>query len=188
MKSTRLTSFILILLVTISQAFAQYEITPQEGFSPQIGIMVDMLEDIKDRITEDVKDLDQAGTDFLFDEQANSIGAMIMHMAATEAYYQTETLEGRPWTEEEVALWSIAGDLGDDSRAAYKGKPIGYYLGLWDEVRKKTLKGLKTKDDTWFATTVDEGINYHWVWFHVLEHMAAHMGQIAVVKARIPKE
>ncbi len=177
----------LILVFMLAAVNAQYEIKPVEGYSPQIGIMVDMLEELKDRLTEDVRKLTPAETDFLFDDKANSIGAMIMHVIATEAYYQVETLEGRAWTEKEAALWSIAGGLGDESREKIKGKPIDYYLDLWEQVRKKSLDGLKSKDDDWFATSNEDGINFHWVWFHVLEHQAAHMGQIAIVKKRLPE-
>ena len=67
------------------------------------------------------------------------------------------------------------------------GKPMQHYLELWDEVRQKTLAGLKTKDDTWFASNIEDGINYHWVWYHVMEHSANHMGQIATVKNRLPE-
>ena len=166
---------------------AQHEIIPEEGYSTQIGVMVDMLEDLKDRITEDVKDLSQEQTDFQFDEKANSVGAIIMHLIANESYYQVETLEGRSWTEEEKNLYELAGGLGPDSRDQFQGKPIEHYLELWDQVRAKTLTGLKEKDDQWFASQIDEGVNNHWVWFHVLEHSASHMGQISLVKARMPE-
>ncbi len=187
MKHTRKYLVLVVLCLAYSLVNAQYEIKAEEGFSPQIGIMVDMLEEIKERITEDVRELDQAETDFLFDEKANSIGAIIMHMVANESYYQVETLEGRTWTDEESQFWGIAGGLGEESREKIKGKPISYYLDLWDQVRKKTLEGLKTKDDAWFAAFIDDGVNNHWVWFHVLEHNASHMGQISLVKSRLPE-
>jgi hypothetical protein len=60
-----------------------------------------MLEEIKHRIAEDTRELGQAETDYLFDEKVNSIGAIIMHLAATEGYYQLETLEERTFTAEE---------------------------------------------------------------------------------------
>lgn len=88
------------------------------------------------------------------------------------------------FVEEEVALWETASGLGEASRTVFKGKPIHYYLDLWDEVHKKTLAGPKAKDDAWFAAEVDEGVNNHWVWFHVLDHQANHMGQIALIKKR----
>jgi len=188
MKSLMKFKTLLILCFSTSFVYAQYEIKPTAGFTPQIGIMVDMLEEIKDRITKDIKDLNQNETDFLFDDKANSIGAIVIHMVATEANYQVETLEGRTWTEDEAAFWGVAGGLGDDSREKLKGKPISYYLDLWDQVRQKTLAGFKTKDDAWFASNIDENINNHWAWFHILEHEASHMGQIALVKSRLPKK
>ena len=187
MKNSRTLLSLVVLCLFLSVSNAQGVIEPAEGYSPQIGIMVDMLEEIKDIITEDVKDLSQEQTDFLLDDKANSIGAMIMHIAATEAYFQVETLEGRTWTEEEAKFWSIAGALTDETRAKLKGKPIAYYLDLWNEVRMKTLEGLKTKDDAWFASSIDEGINFHWAWFHILKHTAAHRGQISLVKSRLPE-
>jgi uncharacterized damage-inducible protein DinB len=185
MKSLKKYVTISLLCFSFSFVNAQYEIKPVEGYTPQIGIMVNMLEDIKDRITENVHDLDQDETDYLFDDKANSIGSIIMHLVSTESYYQVETLEERTWTDEEAAIWGIAGELGTESREKLKGKPIKYYLDLWDQVREKSLEGLKTRDDAWLASSIEEGINYHWVWFHVLEHSANHMGQIALIKNRL---
>jgi len=174
------------LLLTSGILFAQHTIEAAEGFTHDIGIMVSMLEDLKVRITEQVQDLSQSETDFEFDGKANSIGALTMHLVATEAYYQIETLEGRQLTAEEQKIFGIGGELNDTSKKQLKEKPIQYYLDLWNKVREKTLTGLKTKDDAWFASDIDEGINYHWAWYHVLEHSANHMGQIALVKNRFP--
>jgi hypothetical protein len=187
MKSIKKITLLLIFCFSLSLVNAQYEIKPEKGYTPQIGIMVDMLEEMRERITEITRDLDQSETDYLFDEKANSIGALIMHLVATEAYYQVETLEERTWTDKEGEFWVIATGLGTESREKLKGKPIKYYLDLWDQVRKKTLEGLSNKDDAWFATNIDENMNNHWAWFHILEHSANHMGQIALVKNRLPK-
>jgi len=110
-----------------------------------------------------------------------------MHLVSTEAYYQIETLEGRQWTEEEEKRLGVAGGLNEATKKTLKGKPIQHYLALWDEVRQKTLAGLKTKDDSWFASELEEGLSYHGIWYHVMEHEANHMGQIALVKNRLPK-
>ncbi len=187
MKFIRKYSILLFLCFSVSLVNAQYEIKPKKGYSLQIGLMVDMLEDLKNRITEMTQDLSQEEIDYLFDSEANSIGALIMHLVSTEAYYQIETIEERSWAEKEAEIWGIAGELGEEQRDKLKGKPIKYYIYLWDQVRKKTLEGLKAKDDKWFMANIDEGVNNHWVWFHVLEHSANHMGQIALVKNRLPK-
>jgi len=187
MKAFKTGSIFFVFFFTFASLHGQYKIIPEPVYSPQIGIMVNMLEDLKDRISDQVRNLNQEQTDFLFDDQANSIGAMVMHLVATESYYQVETLEERQWTDEEAGLLQLAGGMGPESREALKGKPITYYLDLWDGVRKKTLAGLKKRDDTWFASEIDDGINAHWAWFHVLEHTAAHMGQIDLVKKRLPQ-
>ena len=187
MKSFKTEVACFLLLISSLFLNAQGELRSVEGYSPQIGNMVFMLEDLKDRITQQVKDLDQTQTDFLYDEDANSIGSLVMHLVSTESYYQIATLEGRDWTKEELARLGVAGEINAKVKSILRDKPIQYYLDLWDEVREKTLEGLKTKDDTWFDSNIEEGINYHYVWYHVMEHSANHMGQIATIKNRLPK-
>lgn len=187
MKFLKKIPILIILSLVLSFAHAQGEMKPAEGFSMQIGLMVYMLEDLKTRITDEVKDLNQYETDFLYDEDANSIGSLIMHLVSTEAYYQVQTLEGRSWTEEEQNRLGLAGELNERTKNILKGQPIQDYLDLWDEVRKKSLEGLKTKDDSWFLSQIDDGINNQYVWYHVMEHSANHMGQIATIKNRLPK-
>jgi hypothetical protein len=145
-----------------------------------------MLDNLKQRVERIVTKLDTKQTDFLLDDNANSPGAIIYHLAATEAYYQIYTFEGRGFNEEESAKWEVALSLGDNARKAFKGKPITYYLDIYNEVRAKTKELLKTKDDEWFAKNKD-GMTNHWAWFHVMEHQANHMGQLALITKRTPK-
>lgn len=187
MKSQKTKITFLLILLPIILLNAQGELKSVEGYSPKIGLMVYMLEDLKDRITQQVKDLDQSQIDFQYDADANSIGSLIMHLVSTESYYQVATLKGRDWTEDERTKFGIAGELNEKVKNKLKGKPIQYYLDLWDEVREQTLKELKTKDDDWFASNIEEGLNNHYIWYHVMEHSANHMGQIATIKNRLPK-
>ncbi len=99
MKSLKAKTSILLLLLPMILLNAQGELKSVEGYSPKIGVMVYMLEDLKDRITQQVKELDQSQTDFQYDANANSVGALIMHLVSTESYYQVATLKGREWTE-----------------------------------------------------------------------------------------
>lgn len=171
-------------------AKAQYTIEPKEGYTPQIGVLVMMLEDLRSRVTNNVQKLNQEETDFLMDNDANRMGAIILHLAATEKYYQVFTFENRDFTDQEKKEWWTALELGEPARNEFKGKPIDYYLKIWDGVRKETLELLKTKDDKWLnsKTTNDDLMNNHWAWYHVMEHQANHMGQIALIKKRLPKK
>jgi 3-oxoacyl-[acyl-carrier protein] reductase len=111
---------------------------------------------------------------------------MIYHLAATEAYYQIYTFEKRDFNEEEKAKWMTALTLGDKAREELKGKPITYYLDIYNEVRLKTKELLKTKDDKWFSKK-NGAMTNHWAWFHVMEHQSNHMGQLAFLTKRLPK-
>ena len=179
------------ILFTFSLNFsstAQSIIKPKKGFSPQIGTTISMMEDWKKRVTNSVRRLSPEDLDFLLDENANRVGALILHLAATEKYYQVYTFEGRGFNKEEKAKWEMALNLGDLAREKIVDHRIDYYLDIWDEVRKETLRLLKTKDDKWFKSKVKDKkakMNNHWAWYHVMEHQANHMGQIRMIIKRI---
>ncbi len=180
--------FIAFILYCSSWTYAQNTMSPPKGYDHDIGTMVSMLENLRSRIIMSTQGLNQNQTDFLLDNQANRIGAMIMHLAATEVYYQAYTFEGRSFNQLEKEKWETALNLGDEARSEFVGKPIQYYLDIWAVVRQKTLNTLKTKDDKWFASLAEGGqTDNHWAWFHVMEHQANHMGQINMLRSRLPK-
>ena len=184
---TTLSLLLLVLFMGISVQ-AQYELKPAKGYSQNIGTTVFMLENLKTRITNSVNKLTPAQTDYLLVADANRIGAMIYHLAATEKYYQVYTFENREFNEAETATWGVALELGDPARTKFVNQPISYYLNLWDDVRKETLRLLKTKDDKWFDTLIEgNDMNNYFAWFHVMEHQSNHMGQIQMIKNRLPK-
>lgn len=179
------TKILLLILVSFSTLLiAQNNIEVPPGYSDDIGQMISMMDNLKQRVERNVSNLDQQGTDFLLDENANSPGAIIYHLAATEAYYQVYTFEGRGFNKEEAEKWETALNLGEKARQEFKGKPISYYLEIYDEVRAKTKALLKTKDDDWFKQ-MNGNMSNHWAWFHVMEHQANHMGQLALIRKRI---
>ncbi len=157
-----------------------------KGYSPQIGTTIAMLEDLKRRVTNSVVNLSQEETDFLLDDKANRIGALVLHLAATEKYYQVYTFENRGFNREEKKQWDLPLNLGEKAQESIKGQPIQYYLDIWNDVRKETLQLLKTKDDKWFkAKVAGSSMNNHWAWYHVMEHQANHMGQIRLIQKRM---
>ena len=160
-----------------------------EGASPKIGDMISMLEDLKARVERTVKNMSQYEIDYLHDDEANRIGALVMHLAAAEKYYQVFTFENRGFNEEEKKIWQKALDLDQGGRDEFKGHNIQYYLDIYNEVRAKTISELKKRDDAWFA---EVQTRYDWTnqycWFHVMEHQSSHLGQILFLKKRIPPE
>ncbi|MCH5715865.1 mycothiol transferase [Niabella hibiscisoli] len=70
-------------------------IGPKEGYSPQVGTLVSMLNYNRSTIIGATKGLSIEQLDYLHDPKANTIGALILHLGATEVFYQANTFEGR---------------------------------------------------------------------------------------------
>jgi uncharacterized damage-inducible protein DinB len=169
-----------------------FVIGPTEGYSTQIGTLVSMLNYNRSTIINMVKSMSMKDLDHLHDANSNTIGALILHLGATEKFYQINTFEGRQdYNDEETKIWGSAMSLGDEARQNIKGKDLQYYLDIITAVREKTLDELKKKDDKWLLAVDPEWskerpLNTYWKWFHVCEHESNHRGQIAWLKSRLP--
>jgi uncharacterized damage-inducible protein DinB len=167
-------------------------IGPREGYSTQIGIFVSMLDWMRESVIRSVKGLSRSELDFLTDPEANTIGALLLHLAATEVVYQDLTFEGlKDFSDANKEKWSVPMELGDEGRKQIKGYDLEYYLSALKTVREKTLAEFKKRDDKWLAD-VDPSFfggkptNNYCKWFHVCEHEANHRGQITVIRKRLP--
>ena len=166
---------------------------PKPGYSPQIGTLVSMMAWVRPAVTSPVKGITQPNLDHLFDANANSIGALLLHLAATETFYQLHTFDGRKWGDWPDAVkqkWEAASELGDLGRTTIKGHELDYYLQALQETRAKTLAEFKKRDDAWLMA-IDQ--NWYWgptnnycKWFHVCEHESHHAGQIDMLLKRLP--
>ena len=170
-------------------------IGPKEGFSPQIGTLVSMMDWMRLVILRPVKDMSIEDLDYLIDDHANSIGAMLWHLASTERFYQIHTFEGKKWGDwdkEDKKNWSTASGLGDEAREKIKGNDLEFYLQKLKEVREVTLKEFAKRDDEWLMS-VDQDwpwgpTNNYCKWFHVCEHESNHNGQFKFIKSRLPSK
>jgi Protein of unknown function (DUF664) len=168
-------------------------IGPRDGFSPQIGTLLSMMTWMRGVILYPVKDMTVEQLDYLLDKTSNSIGAMLLHLAATERYYQIHTLEGKKWgdwSELDKKRFSVASNLGEEARKTIKGNNLDYYLSILKEVREDTIKEFKNRDDKWLLAVDDNWgwgpTNNYCKWFHVCEHESNHNGQFKYIKSRLP--
>src|SRR5262249_6161111 len=67
---------------------------PKKGYTPQIGTLVSQMAFMRDQVLRSVKNLSQKDLDFLLDDKANTIGALLVHLAAIEAFFQVNTFQG----------------------------------------------------------------------------------------------
>ena len=178
-----------------TEATGPHILGPQPGYSPMIGTFVSQLTWLRDfnGVLNATKGLTQTDLDVLFDANANAIGALMLHLAATEVYYGMHTFDGMKWDSWSADVkkkWDAAMELGDAGRKTIKGHDRDYYVSTLHEVREKTLAEFRKKDDAWLMT-VDK--DWGWgpannlcKWFHVCEHEAHHTGQIALLRKRLP--
>lgn len=167
-------------------------IGPRKGYTPLIGTLVSMFENMSYQVKTTINNFTMEELDHQFDDNSNTIGALILHIISSEKFHQIGTLEERPLNYEELKFWGPARNLGDSSSKNIKGHDINYYLSIMDDVRRDTLAGLKQKDDEWLLSpdillsTPEKSINKFWRLFHACEHMSNHNGQIKFLKSRLP--
>src|SRR5262245_21860741 len=126
--------------------------------------------------------------DYLHDGQSNSIGALLLHIAAAEVGYQAATFEARDLNAEERQQWGAALDLGERAKNELRGYELGYYLDRLEQVRTRTLAELGKRDDRWLEEETSFGsgqrVNNYFKWFHVFGHEINHRGQIRWLRSR----
>lgn len=165
-------------------------IGPMPGYTPQIGTLISMLDWISDSVIRATKQLTVRELDHLHDKDSNSIGALMLHVAATEVIYQDITFNNlNNFSKENKDKWDVAMELGPAAQTKIKGNKHEYYVEAINAVRTKTKMEMKKKDDTWLLSgeTKDWDWNNYCKWFHVVEHFANHRGQITWYSKRLPK-
>ena len=166
-------------------------ITPVEGFSPHVGVLVATMQRCRETTIRWVQDLTVAQLDYLWDENANTIGALLLHMAAIEAAYQEYTFTGRNILDNpaRIAKWRTPMYLDGAARQTIKGQSITYYLDELAAMRELTLAQFRHYDDDWLwqeSPWNDTIANNYWMWYHVYEDEINHRGEISWLKSRIP--
>ena len=161
-----------------------YVIGDHPAFTPQIARLVSMMTYVRKTTIDAVEELSVEQLDRVVDNDANSIGALLMHIAAVETAYQAMTFG---WAED-MARWQVALDLGQRARDEIRGHDAAHYISILKEVREKTLVEFAKRDDDWLmeeSTTARGRMNNYWKWFHVFEDELNHRGQIRFLRKRV---
>lgn len=168
-------------------------IAPEEGYTPHIGAFVAMMTTCRKKTIQIIEDLTVTQLDHVWDDKANSIAALLLHIAAIEVAYQEQSFFERNIlsNQEKLSEWAVAMNLGKAAREGIKHKPIRYYLMELQEVREESLELFKKRDDDWFLRIRQDAwdnipTNNYFRWWHTLEDEVNHRGQIAWLKMRIP--
>src|SRR5690554_4274725 len=168
-----------------------YLVSDVEGFSPQIGRLVSMMNYARLTTLDTVKGLSIKQIDYIHDSDSNSIGALLMHLAAVELGYQLDTFEKRKPNEEEIKKWQAAFELGDLGRKDIKGNELSFYLKELEVMRKRTFDKFKERNDDWLYEEQTfwggKQANHYFMWFHVFEDEINHRGQMRWLRKRVER-
>jgi uncharacterized damage-inducible protein DinB len=166
-----------------------HKISELPGFSPNIGRLVSMMNYVRWTTLEAVQGLTTEQLDYQQDGKSNSIGALLRHMAAVESVYYILSIEKRKLSESDLQRWEAALKLGVGSRNI-QGYTLEEHIACLNDVRSRTLEGLKQKTDEWLSleAPIDDTrtLNNHWSWFHVFEDEINHRGQIRILRKSLP--
>ncbi|KAB2329485.1 DinB family protein [Bacillus mesophilum] len=163
----------------------EFKIDKLKGFSPQIGHLVSQMNYARKTTLEAVYGLTMSELDFSPSKESNSIGALLLHMAAIEKGFQIEIFDGRRPNEQEMEEWGAPYSLGDKGREQIKGYPLDFYIAKLEEVRNRTLKELAELNDDWLYEDRlwdNHTSNNYFIWFHVFEDEINHRGQIRMIR------
>jgi len=83
----------------------EYQIKGLNGFTPQIGHLVSQMNYARETTLQAVRDLKTSELDFIPSKEGNSIGALLLHIAAVEKGFQIEIFDDRKPNEQEMADW-----------------------------------------------------------------------------------
>ena len=132
------------------------------GYSPQISILVSQLDWMRRVVLTRLHNLTRQDLDWLPSPDGNTIGALLLHLAANETYYQFNTFDGLPWpttSPETKKRFDPAMRLGDLGRRVVRNNDLSFYIDTLTEVRVRTLSEFQKRDDSWLLA-VDE----QWAW------------------------
>ncbi len=171
---------------------------PVEGYAPQVGHYVVQMTEVRRHLTEELAQLSQEQLDWHPDEETESIATLLLHIDAVEWSWIHEDILGRP-SEEYPGEWSEAMPIRCDVPQV-TGRPVEWYMDKLNRTRERTLEILRGFADTDLARLVGESepasgeekrsrlYTIDWIIWHLIEHEAAHVGQIELLRRIGPQQ
>jgi uncharacterized damage-inducible protein DinB len=166
----------------------EVRLLPQPGYTPQIGVLVDMMAYARMTTLQAVKGMTLDELDTIPPGFTNSVGMLLAHIEATDRLYQAVSFEGRnPYPDDDFAPYVGAMTMGQSGERV-TGRDLPTLLAGLQRTREATLAQLARRDDAWLGEIVqvpgweDFQPNQHWAWFHVMEDEVSHRGQMRLIR------
>ena len=167
------------------------------GYDPRsqaiVGLMAASLDDQTRRLRETLTGLGVEHLEWQERPGRNTIGMLLAHLAGAEIGWLYIVYAGLGDDEgAQVMRERLGRDLASDRGgmplppdgvhpASLRGLTLDDYLELLSRARHATHERLRTWDDASLDTVLTFGpltVSHRWVLYHLLEHFAAHHGQV----------
>lgn len=164
---------------------------PADGFEPEIGRWMGALRDVRRRTLGIARGVPAHALDWRGEGgDENSIGTLLYHIALVEVswlFLDVRCLPELPAAVEAEFPWPMATADGELTRVT--GVALDAHLARLERSRALVvdeLRGISSAD--WRAFREPDGVDYRatpeWTVFHLIEHEAAHAGQITSLLRR----
>ena len=152
--------------------------------SDRVAVFYSQMEEIRTNLLETIEKISQKQLDYTPNEaKVETIGTLLLHIAAVEWSWIFEDVDGREMDFEE---WKYAFPLRKEVNIPQlKGKKIVYYLDKLKKVREEVfLRLTRMKDDELDSLIGEEEgkCSIEWILYHIIEHEIQHYGQIKLLK------
>jgi uncharacterized damage-inducible protein DinB len=160
-------------------------ISPLPSAEEEIGRCLWRLEDTRSRTKQSLAGIDQAALDWTPDNQGNSIGTLLYHLALIEADWLFAEVLEQPVPPDLARLFTS--DARDESGqlSRVEGKSLEQHLALLESVRAlvlATYSEMMAGDFRRPRRLPDYDVTPEWVLHHLIQHEAEHRGQIGEIR------
>lgn len=161
------------------------------------ALVLSQFRNLSARLADEIAGLDVEALEWQPAPGRNTIGMLLAHNALVEVFWTSVASKGVTDHESAEAFCrEFTGmSLDDDGMpappdgghpSALAGWDLARYRGLLDKARQLLRGELLAMTDADHARIVHyrgRECSVEWIWFHLLEHFAAHQGQIGLVRA-----
>ncbi len=176
------------------------KLTIPEGYNPSsqriIALFAAQLDEQLRKLKEAVAELNTTQLEWQPHPGFNTVGMLLAHLAVVDVFWIVVAPAEIPLESDgdNLILKTIGIRMDDDGLplaadgrhpASLSGKSPGDYLDMLDKARRSVHATLKEWKDTELDSPYknrDFSITRSWTLYHVLEHFAAHLGQIQLLK------
>ncbi|MFX1254234.1 MAG: DinB family protein [Promethearchaeota archaeon] len=154
------------------------------NLSPRVATWYSQMEKVRKRLLEKVEKIADKALDFTPKERNfETIGTLLLHIAAVEWSWIFEDIDGKEMDFEE---WKYAFALRPSvNLPQLTGQGKQFYLNRLHKVRDEVYQRLIRLDDQDLDQIIEDSSGYQvsieWILFHIIEHEAMHVGQIGML-------